>query len=113
METFPGCKELVNAAEARADEAEDRMGSVVEARKQSESEHDAHVSMMKAHLGELSRQHGPLRASVQTDRDRISQLMAETKFLHVALDEAMDTAAFKMKGPLGRFTKSDLDNPPL
>lgn len=55
METFPGCKELVNAAEARADEAEDRMGSVVEARKQSESEHDTHVSMMKAQLGELSR----------------------------------------------------------
>ena len=111
----------MNAAEARADEAEDRLRSAVEARKQSESEHDAHasVSMMKVHLaqlGELSRQHGDLQASVQTDRDRISNLVAETKFLHVALDEVMDTAAFKMKEPLDRliFTKSDLDNlPPL
>ena len=51
---------------------------------------------------------------MQTDRDRISQLVAETKFLHVALDEVMDTAAFKMKEPLDRFSKSDLDNlPPL
>ena len=85
MEIFHGCKELVSAAEARVDKAEDRLRSAVEARTQSESEYDAHVSMMKAQLGELSRQHATLRASVQTDRDRISQLVAETKFLHVAL----------------------------
>ena len=68
--------------------------------------------MTKAQLGELSRQHGALKASVQTDRDRISQLVAETKFLHVALDEVMDTAAFKMKELLDKLTKSDLENPP-
>ena len=54
----------MNAAEARADEAEDRLRSAVEAREQSKSEHDAHVSMMKAQLGELSRQHGALQTSV-------------------------------------------------
>ena len=41
----------MNAAEARADKAEDRLRSAVEARTQSESEYDAHVIMMKAQLG--------------------------------------------------------------
>ena len=59
----------MNAAEARADEAEDRLRSAVEARKQSEPEHDARfsdfISQRMLHRSTIMCHQGPCSAVMQ------------------------------------------------